>query len=189
MKKNFLPFEFNKGVLKEFSWLASIINIIFLLVFSGLFIHSFIQEGKTQDEIDAKQKIVESKMQENLIKKTSIEENPFYLEVTERMDTKTKNITFKFKDTQLNKFYNHVNDSLTTDMKLSYVAFLSENEILIQGQAVNYSDIHEYYTTLMGTVFKTAEITDILVFPKGETGNFALREVVYFEIKGVAKDE
>lgn len=189
MKKNFLPFEFNKGVLKEFSWFASIINIIFLLLFIGLFIHSFIQQGNAEDEIDAKQKTVESKMQENLIKKTSIEENPLYSEVTERMDSETKNIVSKFKDTQLNKFYNHVNDNLTPDMKLSYAAYLSENEILIQGQAVNYSDIHEYYTALMGTVFESAEITDILVFPKGETGNYALREVVYFEIKGVAKHE
>lgn len=190
LNKNFLPSQYNRGPIRRVIRTGYYINAflgIAVITFTGVCVYMNNKDKDALDKLDGKIAEINRAVQTEKIK---LEENKNYQAY---MDVKNKQKLGDIeviKDAQFNIFAESLEGAANENIQLNNVEYDGESNVVITGQALDYLDIQDFYKKLISEDFvKQAEISKIEVVPYGEGKNYAVKQIVKFEIKGATEIE
>lgn len=190
MKKNLLPERYNKGSIYEIVRVAVTLNILAGLFFATWYTLHYKANEEIKAEIaTAEQKLgtMESELSDMKIK---LKTDELYQEIVKKQEKKDSGKLQVQSDYSYNVFLHQVNSVIPSEVKLGSVSYINENDITITGQSTDYDYVSEFYSELVkNNILSAGELQKVEVIPTVEGGNYAIKEVVYFEIKGGDMDE
>lgn len=190
LNKNFLPSQYNRGAIKKIIKVGYLTNAVIagtVIILAGVYVFMNNKDKNQLEELDSKVSAIESAVQTEKIKLEADENYQAYMDIKNKQKSGDIEVV---KDLEFNIFSEAIQNSLNENIKLNNVQYKGESEVVITGQALDYLDIEDFYKKVMKqNIIKKAEITNLEVVPTGEGKNYAVKQIVKFEIKGVTKIE
>ncbi len=190
LNKNFLPSQYNRGPIRKVIKVGYTINLVLGIAVVSLVGICVYMNNNDKQSLEEMEKHINEMDNAVQVEKIKLEENKSYQSY---MDIKNKQKSGDIKiikDAQFNIFAEGIESATNENIQLNDVEYDGEKEVVIKGQALDYLDIQDFYKKLMSQkVIKQASISKLEVVPYGEGKNYAVKQVVKFEIEGVTKIE
>ncbi|MCU7667088.1 hypothetical protein [Bacillus thuringiensis] len=190
LNKNFLPSQYNLGGIRKIIKTGYVTNIVLsgiLVTLIGTYVFIESKDKVALEEFENKISTISNAVQTEKIK---LEEDDYYQAYMSLKAKQNSGDIKVVKDLEFNLFSEMIQNSSNENIKLNNVQYEGETNVIISGQAIDYPDIEDFYKNLMKqNLIKKAEISNLEVVPMGEGKNYAVKQIVKFEIKGVTKVE
>ncbi|MFP3726476.1 hypothetical protein U8V72_14960 [Priestia filamentosa] len=190
LNKNFLPSQYNRGPVRKVIRVGYTINLVLGIAVVSLVGICVYMNNNDKQSLEEMEKHINEMDNAVQVEKIKLEENKSYQSY---MDIKNKQKSGDIKiikDAQFNIFAEGIESATNENIQLNDVEYDGEKEVVIKGQALDYLDIQDFYKKLISQkVIKQASISKLEVVPYGEGKNYAVKQVVKFEIEGVTKIE
>lgn len=190
LNKNFLPSQYNLRGIRKIIKTGYVTNIVLsgiLVTLIGTYVFIESKDKVALEEFENKISTISNAVQTEKIK---LEEDDYYQAYMALKAKQSSGDIKVIKDLEFNLFSEMIQNSSNENIKLNNVQYEGETNVIISGQAIDYPDIEDFYKNLMKqNLIKKAEISNLEVVPMGEGKNYAVKQIVKFEIKGVTKVE
>lgn len=185
MKKNLLPNKYNKGPVYEILKGIFVANVILGAFFASWYGLYHFKNAELQFHIGSIEQKIEDEKKEVSDKEVLLKTDELYQALIEKKSKKESGELQVEKDLSYNSFVQKVNSVTPKKIRLTTISYLQEGDVLLAGQSTDFKYVSDFYRGLIKeSIIAEGQLQKVEVIPSVEGGNYANKEVVYFEIKG-----